>query len=123
MGSSWEELNGWLERWSLEVADLRIHGATHERPIDRFAREQLTPLGRRPPHRYERVRTRQVTNDTMVSVGAARYSVPVEYVGESVSVQERATRYEIFHHDRHIASPRRAPRHPASPASRWTGSR
>ena len=43
--SSWEELNGWLERWSGEVADLRIHGTTHERPIDRFAREQLTPLG------------------------------------------------------------------------------
>ena len=43
--SSWEELNGWLERWSAEVADLRIHGTTHERPIERFAREQLTPLG------------------------------------------------------------------------------
>jgi transposase len=42
---SWEELNNWLERWSGEVADLRIHGTTHERPIDRFASEQLTPLG------------------------------------------------------------------------------
>src|ERR1039458_8208192 len=37
----------WLERWSAEVADLRIHGTTHERPLDRFAREQLTPLGTR----------------------------------------------------------------------------
>ena len=27
------------------VADLRVHGTTHERPIDRFARETLTPLG------------------------------------------------------------------------------
>ena len=42
---SWEELNGWLERWSAEVADLRVHGTTHERPIDRFAHERLTPLG------------------------------------------------------------------------------
>jgi transposase len=40
-----EELNDWLERWSLEVADQRIHGTTHERPAERFAQEQLTPLG------------------------------------------------------------------------------
>ncbi|MBF6571141.1 MAG: transposase [Candidatus Binataceae bacterium] len=64
--SSWEELNGWLGRWSAEVADLRIHGTTHERPIERFAREQLTPLGSRPPYRYERVRLRRVANDALV---------------------------------------------------------
>ena len=49
--SSWEELNGWLERWSSEVADVRIHGTTHERPLERFAREQLTPVGSRAPYR------------------------------------------------------------------------
>jgi transposase len=42
--ASWEDLNDWLERWSVEVADLRVHGTTHERPADRFAGEQLTPL-------------------------------------------------------------------------------
>ena len=47
--TSWEDLNDWLERWSAEVADTRIHGTTYERPVDRFAREQLTPLGTRPP--------------------------------------------------------------------------
>jgi transposase len=49
--TSWEDLNDWLERWSVEVADGRIHGAAHKRPIDRFANEQLTPLGIRPPYR------------------------------------------------------------------------
>lgn len=38
---SWEELNDWLERWSAEIADQRLHDTTHERPLDRFAREQL----------------------------------------------------------------------------------
>jgi hypothetical protein len=85
-----EELNGWLGRWSAEVADLRIHGTTHERPIDRFASEQLTPLGSRPPYRYERVRLRRVANDALVAVSAARYSVSVEYVGQIVSVHTRA---------------------------------
>jgi hypothetical protein len=93
------------------VADLRIHGTTHERPIDRFAREQLTPLGTRPLYRYQRVQMRQVANDALVTLGAARYSVPVEYVGKTVSVQENATHYEIFHQDRLIACHGKAARH------------
>jgi transposase len=109
--SSWEELNGWLERWSTEVADLRVHGTTHERPIDRFAREQLTPLGSRPPYRYERVRMRRVANDALVAVGAARYSVPVEYVGRIVSVQESAEHFEFFHQDKMVARHPKAARH------------
>src|SRR5215471_11291127 len=37
---------------------------------------------------YEQVQTRRVANDAMVTVGAARYSVPVEFVGQTVSVHE-----------------------------------
>jgi transposase len=51
---SWPALNAWLEEWSVTVADQRVHGTTHERPIERFAREPLTPLGLRPPYGYER---------------------------------------------------------------------
>jgi len=108
---SWEELNEWLERWSAEIADQRVHGTTHERPLDRFAREQLIPLGARPPYSYERVRLRQVANDALVAVGAARYSVPVEYVGMTVSVHECADHYEIYHQERLIARHRKVARH------------
>jgi len=109
--TSWEELNGWLERWSVEVADRRIHGTTHERPIERFTGEQLTPLGTRPPYRFERVRLRQVANDALVAVGAARYSVPVAYVGLTVSVHESSGHYEIFHQERLVARHPKVPRH------------
>jgi transposase len=109
--SSWAELNDWLERWSVEVADLRLHGTTHQRPAARFAGERLTPLGTRPPYRYERAQTRRVANDALVSVGAARYSVPVEYVGQHVSVQESVSHYEILHHDQLIARHAKAARH------------
>ena len=108
---SWEELNGWLERWSAEVADLRVHGTTHERPIDRFAQERLTPLGTRPPYRYELVRSRTVANDALVAIGAARYSVPVQYVGLTVSVHESTEHYEFFHQDQLIARHPKAVRH------------
>lgn len=109
--NSWEELNGWLERWNGEVADVRLHGTTHERPLERFAREQLTPLASRPPYRYEQVRVRRVATDALVAVGAARYSVPAEYVGTVVSVQESAEHYEFFHQDKLVARHPKAARH------------
>jgi transposase len=109
--TSWEELNEWLERWSVEVADLRIHGTTHERPADRFVHEQLTPLGARPPYRYERVQTRRVASDALVAVGAARYSVPVAYVGQTVRVHEGVGHYEFFHQDQLIARHPKADRY------------
>lgn len=109
--ASWEELNQWLERWSTEVADLREHGTTHQRPIDRFAQEQLTPIATRPPYRYERVRMRRVANDALVAVGAARYSVPVEYVGITINVHESLGHYEFFHEGKLIARHQKAARH------------
>jgi hypothetical protein len=93
------------------VADQRVHGTTHERPLERFARETLTPLGARAPYRYERERVRRVPADALVAIGAARYSVPVQYVGTTVTVQETATHYEIFGGNVCIARHPKAPRH------------
>ena len=107
---SWDALNAWLEEWTLTVADVRRHGTIHERPIDRFVHETLTPLGQRPPYRYERVRLRQVPADALVAIAAARYSVPVQYVGTMVSVHETSTQYEIFHESTGIARHAKAPR-------------
>jgi len=108
---SWEALNAWLAEWAVTVADQRLHGTTHERPIDRFAREALTPLGDRAPYRYERIRLRRVAADALVAVAAARYSVPVEYVGTTVSVHETPTEYAIFHGSTCIARHAKQPRH------------
>ncbi|MEO8383257.1 MAG: hypothetical protein ABI779_26610 [Acidobacteriota bacterium] len=50
--ASFEDLNAWLERWALTVADQRVHGTTHERPCDRFEREEratMIPVDARPP--------------------------------------------------------------------------
>ncbi|TMB48643.1 MAG: transposase [Deltaproteobacteria bacterium] len=47
-----------FETWCFTVADTRVHGTTHARPIDRFAAEGLTPLGQRPAYCYARMKTR-----------------------------------------------------------------
>jgi transposase len=109
--ASWETLNAWLQEWAVTVADQRVHGTTHERPIERFARETLTPLGQRSPYPYERVRLRRVPADALVAIAAARYSVPVEYVGTTVSVHETSTAYEIFYGSTCIARHGKQPRY------------
>ena len=47
---SWEELNGWLERWSAEVADLR-DARNYPRAADRSLRPRATHADGRRGHR------------------------------------------------------------------------
>ncbi|NJN83546.1 MAG: IS21 family transposase, partial [Caldilineaceae bacterium] len=87
-----DELNAWLELWSLHVADQRIHGTTHERPKDRFERSEravLVPVEARPPAVRERVETRIVPRDGLVAVDTNRYPVPLEWAGRTVEVSVR----------------------------------
>ena len=109
--ASWAALEAWLEEWAATVSDVRVHCTTHERPIDRFARETLTPLGNQPPYHYTAPRRRIVAADALVAIAAGRYSVPVRYVGQTVDVRETATHYVIVAGDRCIAQHAKAGRH------------
>jgi transposase len=109
--ASWAALEAWLEEWAVTVSDVRVHGTTHERPIDRFARETLTPLGTHPPYHYTAPRRRIVATDALVAIAAGRYSVPVRYVGQTVDVRETATHYVIVAGDTCIAQHAKAGRH------------
>lgn len=71
-----EELNAWLLEWCLTVADERLHGTTHEKPIERFQRESLIAVDQRSPSPRERVESRVVPRDAYVAVEANRYPVP-----------------------------------------------
>jgi transposase len=108
---SWAQLNDWLLEWATTIADVRVHGTTHEIPLVRFAAEQLTPLGLRPPYCHERVRHRVVPADALVAIDGSRYSVPVRYVGATVVIRELASAYEILHQDTVIARHPRLGRH------------
>jgi transposase len=112
--TSWDHLNDWLLEWSLTVADTRIHGTTHEPPHARFARAeqaQLTPLGTRPLYNRERVQHRVVATDALVAIGGSRYSVPMQYVGATVTIRELLGTYEILHAGQVIARHRALGRH------------
>lgn len=104
-------LNAWLLEWATTIADQRVHGTTHEPPIQRFAREALTPLDARPPYVWAHVRERVVANDALVSIDGARYSVPAQLVGATVTVREHATEFTIWHGDAVVATHARHARH------------
>ena len=83
-----DELNAYLLDWCVNVADQRIHGTTHERPAERFARaETLIPVDLRPPAPRERVVIRRVPPDCYVAVETNRYPVPFAWAGRDVEVQ------------------------------------
>jgi transposase len=91
--------------WTLTIADQRIHGTTHERPIERFVteRDQLLPTVHQPTFRLEATYPRVVAEDFLVSLDTNRYSVPFRFIGRTVEVQRREGRIVIRYHGQLIA--------------------
>jgi transposase len=108
--TSFAALEAHLARW-IQLADSRIHGTTHERPTDRFDRDErqaLRPLPARPlPVRAQRL-IRRVANDALVDVDTVRYSVPHRFVRDRVEVQLGETTVLVFHGQQLVATHRRS---------------
>ncbi|MGB6132544.1 MAG: IS21 family transposase [Acidobacteriaceae bacterium] len=81
------ELNRQALAWCGEV-NRRVHGTTREAPVQRLAREGLTPLNGQPHYDTSYVSHRQVARDCMVSYRGNRYSAPHLYAGKTVLVRE-----------------------------------
>ncbi|WLT32820.1 IS21 family transposase [Geothrix sp. PMB-07] len=84
-----EALDKHLTWWMRAVADVRVHGTTHERPIDRFEMEKvaLKPLGNHPSHLRVRHFTQKASSDGRIDVDTNRYSVPPQFVGITLEVR------------------------------------
>lgn len=83
------ELNGAVLGWLRQTADVRIHGTTHERPIDRWPAEQaaLHALDGRPAYDTSYVCQRLVSREGQLGYRGARYAVPPEHAGRVVLVK------------------------------------
>lgn len=107
---SFEAMCGHLDEWSF-AADERVHGTTHEKPRDRFERDEATtlkPLPARPlPVRERRLR-RRVANDALVNIDTVRYSVPHRLVRESVEVAVGTADVRIFRGSTLVATHQRS---------------
>ena len=104
--ASFVHLNQALSQWIAQVADQRIHGTTHRKPIDLFQKEKdlLICHSGKPAFIIQQRAIRHVARDCLVSFEANRYSVPVRFVGKQVEVQCTNERVLVFHDDKLIVS-------------------
>jgi transposase len=119
--ASFEELNAWLEQWALTVADQRIHGTIHEKPAERFAREErvrMIAVDARPPTRESRTISRRVSHDAFVEVETNRYPVPFGWCRAEVCVELTPAEVRIVHETELIVYGRESERHRVI---RWQG--
>lgn len=123
--ASFEALCAHLAQWMAQ-ADERIHGTTHERPRERFEREErdaLRPLPLRPKPARRQLLARRVANDALVDVDTVRYSVPHRLVRARVEVEVGDESVRIFHGSEVVATHRRSsePHARVVEPSHWDG--
>jgi transposase len=92
-----EHLNDTTAWWLAHVADVRLHGETKERPLDRHAQEvpHLLPL---PAHAYDvaPVVYRHVSAEGLVVWQANLYSVPWRLIGRLLAVRITADAVIVY---------------------------
>lgn len=84
-----EDLNRQLEVWLDTVANVRTHGTTGVRPVDRHAEElrHLRDFAESPDYDTRPLELRQVPADSHISFGSVFYSVDPRAVGRTVTVR------------------------------------
>jgi transposase len=91
-----QDLQDHVSRWCDEVANVRIHGSTRERPVDRLLRERplLLPF---PQNGEQQVRklSREVQSDFCVAVDTNRYSVSPRHVKKPATIFVYADTIEV----------------------------
>ena len=97
-------LNPAASIWQDTVANVRIHGETSQKPVDRFAAERnhLIPL---PKHPYDiaNVTIVRASKQFRVTLDANRYSVPARYAGCRLTLKTYPDRLCIYDQDKLVA--------------------
>ncbi|MBI4849903.1 MAG: IS21 family transposase [Nitrospirae bacterium] len=90
--------------WRDTIANVRLHGTTHEKPVVLFEKERpcLKPL---PPYPYDVATISQVrtTNQFRIKLDGNRYSVPAEYAGSRLALKTYPDRICIYDQEKLIA--------------------
>lgn len=106
------ETNEHLLRWSKETAGTRIHGTTHEKPLERFLNVEKAALRPLPATRYEPAvwKEAKLHPDCHVVFDNAYYSAPYRLVGQKLMIRATPHKIDLFHEYSHVATHPRAKR-------------
>ena len=102
--SEFSALNPAAQLWLESIANVRIHGETHRRPVDLLAEEQprLRPLNPMP-YDIGRIATMRASRQFRVTLDTNHYSVPAHYAGARLTLKAYPERLCIYHRDQLIA--------------------
>jgi transposase len=92
-----EHLNEMLQGWLANVADVRVHRETRQRPVDRHAEERphLLPLPA-TPYDVSVVEYRVVDVEGFVAWRQNLYSVPWRHIGQALAVRVNAATLIVY---------------------------
>jgi transposase len=90
--------------WLDTLANVRMHGATRNKPVERFKVEKpaMHPLPEMP-YDVSVSRPTRATNRFRVILDTNRYSVPAEYTGQRLRLKAYPERICIYHNEKLIA--------------------
>ena len=102
--TTWEAYGRLAPWWRDEVANVRLHASTKQRPVDRFQQEhpQLRPLPA-PPFDTDEIVPVVVTSHARVRYDGNRYSVPPTLVGKPVTLRANASEVRIIEQGQEVA--------------------
>ena len=92
---SLNDINAQAVAW-LATANARVHGTTHEVPVERLGLEGLTPLDPMRPYIVVQIEKRKVTSDCFVSYRGSKYSVPWQYAGRECQLHLRFGHFDVM---------------------------
>ena len=97
-------VNPAAEVWLATIANVRIHGETHQRPVDLFQAEQalLRPLNPMP-YDLGSIKSQRATKQFRIALDSNHYSVPAEYASQRVTIKATPDWVCIYHQDKLIA--------------------
>jgi len=95
--SDFSAVNPAARVWMDTIANVRVHGETHQRPVDRF-REEHTALHAGPDQPYDvaQVVAVRASPSFRIRWDTNRYSVPAEYAGRLLTLKVSADRLCVY---------------------------
>lgn len=107
--SDFSALQPHARSWLDDIANVRRHGETRQRPVDRFE-EEASAMTRIDVPEFDvgQVHALRASNQFRVTLDTNRYSVPADYASQPVMLKAYPDRVCIYHKERLIA------RHPRS---------
>jgi transposase len=95
-----------LQRWVRDVAGTRLHGTTHQAPLQLFREYEQAALRPLPPQPFTLCEVKPVTvhPDCHVQIAGSYYSAPYRYVGQTLEAYIGERVVELYHGQELVAT-------------------